>query len=786
MNTIAGIRDVLLSVALSAACLVSLGSAGIQAEEIVPSLDCPSCEDYNACTVDSCDATTGTCRHDPLDCDDGNPCTNDVCYAYGFPSTVGCRHPGFVSGTACNDGNPCTGADACDGSGLCLGSVLGAGSACDDGNVCTSGDVCDGSGACSGTPLPAGAECDDHNACTRGERCAAASDSTVTCQGGTTPSCDDGLLCTSDSCDPITGDCVNVPLDCNDGNPCTDDVCDPAAGTCARTTREGACDDRNICTTGEFCSNGNCLGGSPANCGWGGQCGLSICLPYEQRCLIADQSPTGCPPPGECGNHYDCVNGFCRFVQGSGPLPCSDGNPCTTEFCVRGGCTVQLLLSGTACDDGSACTLNDLCQTGRCTGTPACSDGDACTSDLCDPAAGTCLGTQPVNCDDGNPCTTDSCDPAGGCAHILNSNPCDDANACTTGDVCASGVCRGTLAVTCADDGNICTDDFCDRATGACIHPNNFFSCNDSNPCTIGDHCTDGSCQPGQPRVCNDFNVCTEDHCDLATGNCVTRPVGGPCSDGNACTVDDTCVDGVCRPGAPPNCDDGNSCTTDGCATFAGCSHTIITGTCDDGNPCTTGHTCVNGTCRATDPVSCIDGNVCTIDFCDRATGSCIHDAASGDCSDGDACTVDRCDPATGDCLGHEPLNCDDSDACTLDACDPALGCTHPIDLETCSQEVVGIVLSFSSPLGRGSGTLSWSTTHEWSLGGFNVLVFNQQGQGVRINYVPIPCEACVTGQGAAYQFILPKHKSGKDVFVELLARDGSVLGTFGPAEKAP
>jgi hypothetical protein len=300
----------------------------------------------------------------------------------------------------------------------------------------------------------------------------------------------------------------------------------------------------------------------------------------------------------------------------------------------------------------------------------------------------------------------------------------------------------------------------------------------------VFDSCTDGSCHPGQPKFCDDFKVCTQDSCDPATGACLNQPASGPCSDGSFCTVGDTCDQGVCRPGTAPNCDDGNACTTDGCSASSGCFHTVLTGACDDGNPCTTGDRCLNGACKPTDPVGCVDGNLCTVDFCDRASGACVHEASSADCSDGNACTIDLCDAATGTCTGQEPLDCDDASDCTLDTCDPASGCHHEADLILCPQNVVDIALSFTSDTGKGSGTLIWSTTYEWSIGGFNVVAFNQQGVATRLNTDPIPCTACNTGAGVAYEFILGKHKSGRDLFVELLGSDGSVLGTFGPASK--
>ena len=46
------------------------------------------------------------------------------------------------------------------------------------------------------------------------------------------------------------------------------------------------------------------------------------------------------------------------------------------------------------CDDGNACTENDVCADGACAaGTDiACDDGEGCTDDACDPASG-CITT---------------------------------------------------------------------------------------------------------------------------------------------------------------------------------------------------------------------------------------------------------------------------------------------------------------------------------------------------------------------------------------------------------
>ncbi len=71
-------------------------------------------------------------------------------------------------------------------------------------------------------------------------------------------------------------------------------------------------------------------------------------------------------------------------------------------------------------------------------------------------------------------------------------------------------------------------------------------------------------------KVCDDSNVCTDDRCDPATGNCVFTNNTAPCDDGLLCTVNDACVGGVCVSGNPVHCDDGNVCTTDSCDSGTG------------------------------------------------------------------------------------------------------------------------------------------------------------------------------------------------------------------------
>jgi hypothetical protein len=94
---------------------------------------------------------------------------------------------------------------------------------------------------------------------------------------------------------------------------------------------------------------------------------------------------------------------------------------------------------------------------------------------------------------------------------------------------------------------------------------------------------------------------------------------------------------------------------------------------------------------------------------------------------------------------------------------------------------VPNITISFDSPLGRGSGTVSWGTNAEFDLLGFNVIVINNQGERVQQNETLIPCEECVTGAGHVYFYIIPKHRSGRNIFIEMLRRNG-IVQVFGPA----
>jgi len=229
-------------------------------------------------------------------------------------------------------------------------------------------------------------------------------------------------------------------------------------------------------------------------------------------------------------------------------------------------------------------------------------------------------------------------------------------------------------------------------------------------------------------------------------------------------------------------CDDHNPCTDDVCSDprTGTCAHSNNTGAACDSR-CTTQATCADGVCQGGVPKNCDDGSICTIDSCDATLG-CIHrlDPSLPDQDrDGVADACDNCPTLV------NPDQLDGDRDGVGDACDNCPTLPNPQQgAQDCLEEARDITVSNMGALGKGSGTLTWSTTHEVDLSGFNVVVLNSDGSFTRLNSAQIPCSECVTGMGASYATIIPKHKSGRNLYVQLVRVDGQIIGTFGPAIK--
>ncbi len=243
----------------------------------------PTCNDSNACTIDSCDFNEKRCKYvaKPNCCvqqADCVPATPDPCTNYQCIKSLNICQNSYVpdcctsdDDTKCNDFNGCTD-DFCV-NGKCRHNAF-------DANCCISA-----------------ADCNDSKECTRDEcidnQCqhsllASTPSGALCCE--TDGACTDTMPCTQDTC--INNKCENLPVQgccypdgqdhpmCEDGNPCTADWCvygicrhlgpgeAPASAHIPDTCcipgcipgDEDCCEpDDNVCTLEECAPNGLCV-----------------------------------------------------------------------------------------------------------------------------------------------------------------------------------------------------------------------------------------------------------------------------------------------------------------------------------------------------------------------------------------------------------------------------------------------------------------------------------------------------------------------------------------------
>ncbi|MFN2426118.1 MAG: dockerin type I domain-containing protein [Candidatus Binatia bacterium] len=630
---------------------------------------------------------------DGTSCDDGQFCTvDDVCTAGSCAGVT----------NTCDDANDCT-ADTCNEQrNLCQHNDADDGTSCEDGSACTTGDTCD-NGECEGGEAVV---CSDDNLCTT-DTCDAATGECVF--SNNTESCDDGLFCTAgDVC--TDGACVGgTGNGCDDEDGCTVDSCDEATDGCTYGPAEdgAVCDDGLFCTVDDVCTAGICSGATPNTCDDANDCTNDSCNEGSNSCKNTPaNNGDPCDDGSFCTVDDTCQAGNC-VAQ---PRVCEDDNSCTDDSCDEEGDLCAFVNNSAPCDDGLFCTTGDTCGGGTCSVfLPTCDDANACTTDACDEGADSCSNTNNSNpcedglfctvsdtcsggtcgsgpardCGDGNACTTDSCDEdADSCDNDNNTNPCDDGLFCTESDVCAGGTCSGS-AVDCGD-GNVCTDDVCDETANACTNPANTDPCDDGLFCTANDTCADGACVAGPVNDCDDGNGCTDDSCNEATDSCDTVNNTDPCDDGVFCVVDGTCADGDCV-GTARDCGDENACTDDSCDEAGdACVNAPNTDPCDDGLFCTEIDACSDGICTGSTR-DCSDDDQCTDDTCNELTDSCESLEGSGPCEDGLFCTVDdTC--VDGVCVAGPANDCDDDNVCTDDSCDEeADSCIPTNNTEDCN-----------------------------------------------------------------------------------------------------
>ena len=370
--------------------------------------------------------------------------------------------------------------------------LFGSAPICNDGNVCTT-DSCR-AGACSAVGVPAGTT----GLCADGDACSG--DPTNLCVGCATIG-----NCSGETpyCNMMTNECVGciTSADCNDDNACTSDVC--TASTCSNTSL----------AAGASCAGGVC-NGAPI-------------LPMCVSCLTA----ADCADTNPCTTEACVANNCALFaVEPGTPGMCSGANVCSgpmgtpVNTCVEcvtdaqcSGATPLCNTASNACvacmgdfgADGLACPMEaPLCTTGgaciRCTSNADCA-GNA-SGPLCDLMTGSC-GTA---CNGDTDCTGDAwCTASRVCSPTVpNGMPVPEVGP-------ANGMCTPSIGM------RVCVSEVCFEADDLCGLPN-------GEPCTGVSVCRSAICAPsGLCAECDTADDCDGGRvCNVPTGTCVMTDAG--------------------------------------------------------------------------------------------------------------------------------------------------------------------------------------------------------------------------------------------------------------------
>eukprot|EP01125_Pyxidicula_operculata_P010074 TRINITY_DN3316_c0_g1_i1.p1 TRINITY_DN3316_c0_g1~~TRINITY_DN3316_c0_g1_i1.p1 ORF type:complete len:2425 (-),score=517.38 TRINITY_DN3316_c0_g1_i1:128-7402(-) len=486
-------------------------------------------------------------------------------------------------------------------------------------------------------------------------------DLNINCQAQVPDPCMDAF------CDPVNGSCYFVnttrcePESLCKGSNCTVDachaeVCDEADGIC-KTNYTKTCTQLNNCTVVSCDPVNGCIN-TPINittsCSNSDKCKIVVANPNITGCC--DTKPKCTVPDDALCNKLVCdpLVGDCVVLNYTQHDVCPkfETNGTTVNYCRNlTGCSYgACFYQDYACAAPSACEKAECDpQTGKCIVTDLCPK-DICQESTCNRTTGQCQVSFQRDCFV-DKCTTSVCIAPTGCINQpipIDTCPPPPSDCYEVfGNLTKDGCCDYTLK---CKSTNPCIISKCDNVSNTCVdlpacasrpchisqcvpdYANNNFTCSYTYvPCVA-------------PDICSDVLPCVEN--DTATHSCTAVPIVCPqpnkCKDvfcnATAASVDERCVSVDKAP-----CEDGNPCTAD---------------TCD---PAT-------GECVFTD--LCVSNDKCVEVLCNFTTG-CVFTNKS--CDDYNACTKDSC--LDGVCI-HENITCDDNNNCTVDSCDSSFGCT--------------------------------------------------------------------------------------------------------------
>ncbi|MBN1947999.1 MAG: DUF1566 domain-containing protein [Bradymonadales bacterium] len=343
-------------------------------------------------------------------------------------------------------------------------------------------------------------------------------------------------------------------------------------------------------------------------------------------------------------------------------------------------------LTDPGCDDGEACTYDDLCAEGDCEGTEIACVSTDCLTSTCD-GSDTCVETPLSN---EATCGTVTCDPDYCDSNVFYDYPASCTRYCDGEGGCDSCSCTASSTTCTVGNANQCCTASCDSSTGCATVAG---SCEDQcgvstlvveRSCSgCGDNGAEGSCSSGSTKTCDAAHFCQTQLCGGTSYLC-------------------TNVGGSWQWHATMACDQSQSCatlacgaTTYYCTNLGGSWQWRDSAACDDTELCTYGDLCSSSVCQGT-PITCTSTD-CMTRSC-NGTDSCTETPLSGEtpCGTND-CDPDYCDtdvffdyPAscTSNCDGEggcdscsctaTPTTCSvgDTNQCCVASCDSSTGCS--------------------------------------------------------------------------------------------------------------
>ncbi|HUU00297.1 MAG TPA: hypothetical protein VM425_02520 [Myxococcota bacterium] len=503
------------------------------------------CDDHIDCTGDSCDESTDGCQYTP----EHWRCLGDkVC----LPGEGGCVIKPCSLDWECDDEIYCNGEEKCQAE-KCVGTTAADARVCDDGVDCTL-DICrEQTDKCDN--LPDDRKCDDGLYCNGPETC----DTNADCRPGIPPNCDDGLICTLDSCNEDANQCQVIP----DSSLCQPwQHCD-AAADCVDNTR---CDSNTDCPPGTHCSSGFCLGmadgmptgdgddgGAETDDGMGdpgydaGQDDGGYDAGQDDGGYDAGQDDGGYDA-GQDDGGYDAGQedgGYDAGQDGGDDHYCSDG--------ARRDCIVEG-------------------QNGECSrGTQICTNSQWGSCEPLFTASNEVCDSKDNDCDSYTDENADRSDTVCGCMTV-----CENDNNCPSGETCLADPAVGDFCVLhCQGDGqtNECSPNQFGQAR-VCV----------ASALPVGSFC---ACMPNCPQPCHNDQECfSYGLTTCGTGqNCTAD-----CSEDKQCPYPYICDVDKCHCGNLPDdcltCSEPDDCPLPESGDFAECLNNRCDYDCDNASDC--------------------------------------------------------------------------------------------------------------------------------------------------------------------------------------------------------